>query len=69
MFHRTGLFITENRQFSALANDITERVLLEEKLAEEKIKKQQEITAAVITAQAQERTFLGENCMIISTRF
>ena len=44
----------------SLANDITGRVLLEEKLAEEKIKKQQEITAAVITAQAHERTFLGE---------
>src|SRR6185436_14776351 len=38
---------------------ITERVLLEEKLVEEKIKKQQEIAAAIITAQAQERTFLG----------
>ena len=44
----------------SLANDITERILLEEKLAEEKIKKQQEITAAVITAQDQERSFLGE---------
>jgi two-component system, NarL family, sensor histidine kinase UhpB len=43
-----------------LANDISERVLLEEKLAEEKIKKQQEITAAIITAQTQERSFLGE---------
>ena len=43
----------------SLANNITERVLLEEKLVEEKIKKQQEIAAAVITAQAQERTFLG----------
>lgn len=44
----------------SMANDITERVLLEEKLAEEKIKKQQEIHAAIITAQAQERSFLGE---------
>jgi two-component system, NarL family, sensor histidine kinase UhpB len=44
----------------SLANNITERILLEEKLTEEKIKKQQEITAAVITAQSQERTFLGE---------
>ena len=43
----------------SLANDITGRILLEEKLVEEKIKKQQEITAAVIIAQAQERTFLG----------
>jgi two-component system sensor histidine kinase UhpB len=44
----------------SLANDITQKVLLEEKLVEERINKQQEITAAVITAQAQERTFLGE---------
>ncbi|MEP7165307.1 MAG: PAS domain S-box protein [Ferruginibacter sp.] len=44
----------------SLANDITQKVLLEEKLEDEKIKKQQEITAAVITAQAHERTFLGE---------
>jgi two-component system, NarL family, sensor histidine kinase UhpB len=43
-----------------LANDVTERVLLEEKLTEEKIKKEQEIAAAVLTAQAQERTFLAE---------
>lgn len=44
----------------SMANDITERVLFEENLAEEKIKKQQEIHAAIITAQAQERSFLGE---------
>jgi two-component system sensor histidine kinase UhpB len=43
----------------SLANDITERVLLEEKLLEEKIKKQQEITAAIITTQTQERAFFG----------
>jgi PAS domain S-box-containing protein len=43
----------------SLANDITERILLEEKLAEERIKKQQEITAAIINAQEQERSFLG----------
>ena len=42
-----------------LANDITQRVLLEEKLLEEKIKKQQEITAAIITTQTQERAFFG----------
>jgi signal transduction histidine kinase len=40
--------------------DITERVLLEKKLVEEKLKKQQEITDAVITAQERERSFLGE---------
>ena len=48
--------------------DITERVLLERKLVDEKLKKQQEITDAVITAQEQERSFLERNCMIISTR-
>ncbi len=41
-------------------HDITERVLFEEKLNEERIKKQQEINAAIITAQAQERSMLGE---------
>jgi PAS domain S-box-containing protein len=40
--------------------DITDRVLLEAKLVEEKLKKQQEITDAVITAQERERSFLGE---------
>lgn len=40
--------------------DITERVLLERKLVEEKLKKQQEITDAVITAQEKERSFLAE---------
>ncbi len=40
--------------------DVTEKIQLEEKLVEEKIKKQQEITTAVITAQEQERKRLGE---------
>ena len=40
--------------------DITERVLLEGKLAEIRIKKQIEITEAIITAQERERSFLGE---------
>ncbi len=40
--------------------DVTEKTGLEEKIIEEKIKKRQEITAAVITAQEQERKFLGE---------
>lgn len=44
----------------SLANNITGRILLEQKLTEERIKKQQEITAAVITTQEQERTFLAE---------
>ena len=40
--------------------DVTEKIQLEEKLVEEKIKKRQEITNAVITAQEQERKRLGE---------
>ncbi|MEO6637423.1 MAG: PAS domain S-box protein [Ginsengibacter sp.] len=41
-------------------HDITERVLLEARLNEEKTKKQQEINAAIVTAQSQERSLLGE---------
>jgi two-component system sensor histidine kinase UhpB len=44
----------------SLANNITGKILAEEKLIEERIKKQQEITAAVVTTQEQERTFLAE---------
>jgi two-component system sensor histidine kinase UhpB len=40
--------------------DITERVLLEKKLVDEKIKNQKEITNAVIMAQEKERSLLGE---------
>ena len=40
--------------------DITQRILLEKKLIEEKVNKQIEITDAVITAQEMERSFLGE---------
>ncbi|UEG51235.1 PAS domain-containing protein [Ferruginibacter lapsinanis] len=40
--------------------DITEKVMLEQSLAEERSCKQKEITAAVINAQEQERSFLGE---------
>ena len=40
--------------------DITQRVQLEKKLLEEKVKKQKEITEAIITAQELERSFLGE---------
>ena len=53
------IFYHGQQAILSLANNITAKVLLEEKLVEEKIKKQQEITAAVIIAQAQERTFLG----------
>jgi len=53
------IFYKGHQAVLSLANNISAKVLLEEKLVEEKIKKQQEITAAVIIAQAQERTFLG----------
>ncbi len=43
----------------ALANNVTEKILLEEKLEEEHVKKQQEITEAVITAQEKERQQIG----------
>ena len=42
-----------------LANNVTEKICLEEKLAEEKLKKQYEITDAVIAGQEKERYFLG----------
>ncbi|MCW3093046.1 MAG: hypothetical protein JWP81_4115 [Ferruginibacter sp.] len=42
-----------------LANNVTEKILLEEKLEEEQLKKQQEITEAVITAQEKERQAIG----------
>ena len=40
--------------------DVTEKVMLENSLAEERKCKQKEITAAVINAQEQEKLFLGE---------
>jgi len=40
-------------------SDITEKIVLEQKLEEERIKKQQEITDAVITAEENERHALG----------
>ncbi len=43
-----------------ICNDITARIELETALAEEIKEKQREITAAVITAQENERYFLGE---------
>ncbi len=43
----------------AIASNITENVLLEKELEKEKFIKQQEITAAVISAQEQERQELG----------
>jgi PAS domain S-box-containing protein len=43
----------------ALANNVTEKNLLEEKLEEERLQKQQEITEAVISAQEKERREIG----------
>ena len=43
----------------ALANNITEKIFLENELENERLIKQQEITAAVISAQEQERQELG----------
>ncbi len=43
----------------ALGSNVTEKILLEEKLVEEQLKKQQEITEAVITAQEKERQEIG----------
>ncbi len=40
--------------------DITEKIMLENDLADERLSKQQEVTEAGITAQEQERSFLGE---------
>ena len=43
----------------ALANNITEKVLLEEKLEQERLRKHHEITEAVIIAQERERHKIG----------
>jgi len=43
----------------ALANNITEKVLLEEKLDEERVRKHREITEAVMIAQEKERQKIG----------
>lgn len=47
-------------RIDGICHDITERIALETKLAAEIKQKQREITAAVITAQENERYFLGE---------
>jgi PAS domain S-box-containing protein len=47
-------------RIDGICNDVTERVILEKKLAEERKLQQHEITAAVLTAQEKERSFLGE---------
>lgn len=43
----------------ALGSNVTEKILLEKKLEDEHLKKQQEITEAVITAQEKERQEIG----------
>lgn len=43
----------------ALANNVTEKILLEKKLEDEQVKKHQEITEAVIMAQEKERQEIG----------
>jgi len=43
-----------------IANNITDKIELENNLAEQRIKSQQDITTAVITAQEQERSKLGK---------
>jgi PAS domain S-box-containing protein len=47
-------------RIDGITNDITEKIKLQNKLNEEKKLKQQQITAAIITAQENERSFLGE---------
>ena len=46
-------------RIDGICNDITDRIKLEKKLAEEIKQKQQYITSAAITAQEKERSFLG----------
>ena len=49
----------ERQVILALANNITDKIFLEKELENERLIKQQEITAAVISAQEQERQELG----------
>src|SRR6201996_846310 len=44
----------------ALANDVTERILLENELNEQRVNRQRQITEAVIEAQEKERTEIGK---------
>lgn len=46
-------------RFFAIETDITEKVLLENKLVEERLTRQKEITDAVLTAQENERADIG----------
>lgn len=47
-------------RFFTIQTDITEKVLLEKKLAEERLTRQKEITDAVLTAQENERADIGK---------
>ena len=44
----------------ALANDVTERIILENELNEQRVTRQRQITEAVIVAQEKERTEIGK---------
>jgi PAS domain S-box-containing protein len=46
-------------RYFAIETDITSRILLEDKLANERLAKQKEITAAVLIAQEKERSDIG----------
>jgi two-component system sensor histidine kinase UhpB len=50
---------SNNKAILAIGSDITEKLMLEKQLAAEQQKRQQEITAAVITAQEKERSQLS----------
>ena len=43
----------------AMGSDVTEKILLQERLETEEVAKQKEITDAVITAQEKERSYIG----------
>jgi PAS domain S-box-containing protein len=56
------IYDTDNKpsRMIGATQDITKRVLLENKLVEERTLKLKEITAAVLTAQENERTYIGQ---------
>jgi PAS domain S-box-containing protein len=59
---RARILYDENKKASGMigaTQDITEKVLLEKKLAKERLTKQREITDAVLTAQENEREIIG----------
>ncbi|MFT3979613.1 MAG: PAS domain-containing protein [Ferruginibacter sp.] len=62
-FHDRGYIIYENGiavRLVGIMEDITEKLLLEEKLDEEQLLKQKEIAEAVVTAQEKERNEIGK---------